>query len=46
MEKKQILGIASLVSFLCIPFVPSGSNVWIYLIILGIFFGILWIKLK
>jgi len=40
MEKKMVFGILSIISFVSILFTLEGSSSWIYLLILGIIFGI------
>ena len=46
MRKSQILGILTLAAFGAILFTPSGTNYWIYALILGIIFGIFWFVRK
>jgi len=45
-DKKLLFGILSAISFISILFMPVGSDYWIYLLILGIIFGIIWYKGK
>jgi hypothetical protein len=46
MEKKAIFGGLSLISFVLILFTPIDSKLWVYLLILGVVFGIGWFKFK
>jgi hypothetical protein len=46
MEKEMLFGGLSLICFASILFVPENSNSWIWLVILGLIFGILWYKFK
>ena len=46
MEKKILFGILSIISLVSILFTPENSNAWIYLLVLGILFGIGWYKFK
>ena len=44
MDKKQLLAELSIVSFALILFMPQDSKAWLYLLFLGIVFGIWWMK--
>ncbi|MFH1325705.1 MAG: hypothetical protein ABIH49_02975 [archaeon] len=42
MEKKNIAGLFSIISFAGVLFTPSDSNIWIIFLILGVLFGVVW----
>jgi len=44
MERKAIFGGLSLLSFAAILFAPADSELWVYFLIIGVIFGILWFK--
>ena len=46
MNKKLLFGILSIIFFISILFTPADSDYWIYLLILGVIFGIAWYKFK
>ncbi|MBS3070696.1 hypothetical protein J4407_00130 [Candidatus Pacearchaeota archaeon] len=46
MKKKEIFGILAVVSLISMLLTPIDSTYWIYFLVIGIFFGILWIKSK
>jgi len=46
MDKKHVFAALSLVSFASILFMPSGSIAWIYMLLLGVVFGIIWFFMK
>ncbi len=46
MRKSQVFGFISLAAFGAILFTPSGTNYWIYALVLGLIFGIFWFAKK
>lgn len=44
MDAKDLIGVLAIVSFTAILFTPINSNIWIYFGILGVVFGIGWVK--
>lgn len=42
MDRAKILLTLSVISFVSILFMPQGTLYWIYLLILGIIFGVAW----
>ncbi len=46
MRKSTVLALLSLGAFTAILFTPSGTNYWIYSLILGIIFGLFWFLRK
>ncbi len=44
MEKKELFGMLSLLSFIVILFLPPDSRTWIYFAVIGAIFAYGWIK--
>ncbi len=44
MERRDLIGVLAFVSITFMLFMPLGSTIWIYFLILGIVFGVGWVK--
>ena len=46
MDKRNIFGGLSLLALAAVLFSPGDSSLWVWFLILGIIFGLIWLKMK